>query len=110
MINQIYIEAGIRIQQLRDKRGYTRESLATKADISDKFLYEIETGKKGFSAEVLYSIATALNVNCDYILTGGHKEVNYDPVLLETLELFEEDKTNNVIKLLEIVHDMLEQN
>ena len=40
-----------------------------------KFLYEIETGKKGFSADTLSRISVALSVSCDYIMFGeetGH--------------------------------------
>ena len=36
--------------------------LAELADISPRFLYEIETGRKGFSAEVYYKIGQALDV------------------------------------------------
>ncbi len=63
-------DAGKRIQYLRKLNGYTREDFSEKAKISSKFLYEIELGRKGFSAEVLLSIARNLAVSCDYIMTG----------------------------------------
>lgn len=44
------VTAGRRIMQLRTDRSYTREQLAYLANISEKFLYEIEMDKKGFSA------------------------------------------------------------
>ena len=59
---------GERIRKLRESRHYTREVLAENADISAKFLYEIETGKKGFSAETLCKISRALCVSCDFIM------------------------------------------
>ena len=62
--------AGQRIQYLRKLNGYTRETFSEKVKISSKFLYEIELGRKGFSAEVLLSIAKNLAVSCDYIMTG----------------------------------------
>lgn len=40
---------GERIRELREIQNYTREALAEKVDISAKFLYEIEVGKKGNS-------------------------------------------------------------
>jgi len=55
--------------------------------VSPEFLYEIECGKKGISAIALYNICKALKVECDYILTGKHKE-NYDQKLMEVLRLF----------------------
>ena len=43
---------------------------------SPKFLYEIEAGKKGFSSKVLYRLAKALNVSCDFILEGREWEIS----------------------------------
>ena len=63
-------DAGKRIQYLRKLNGYTREAFSEKVKISSKFLYEIELGRKGFSAEVLLNIARNLAVSCDYIMTG----------------------------------------
>lgn len=80
-------EAGKRLLLIRVKRGYTREYLAQKASISSKLLYEIETGREGFSASVLYRLCTALSVDSDYILTGEEKTECVQK-LVETLQLF----------------------
>lgn len=64
---------GQRIRYLREKNNYSREFFAEKIQISSKFLYEIENGKKGFSVEILLRITMALNISCDYILTGTDK-------------------------------------
>ncbi len=61
---------GERIRDLRLERGMTREDLAEAAELSTSFLYEIETGKKGFSAYTLGNLARALGVQTDYILLG----------------------------------------
>ena len=66
----IYREAAIRIQRLRIQFGLTREEMAELSGVSAKHIYEIETGRKGFSASVLYRLATVLEVDCDYIMTG----------------------------------------
>ena len=65
---------GERIRGLRLERKMTREELAEAAELSTSFLYEIETGKKGFSAYTLGNLA--LGVQTDYILLGkvGKKE------------------------------------
>ena len=68
------IEIGERIRRLREIQKYTREGFAEKADISVKFLYEIEAGKKGFSADTLCRIAQGLSVSCDYIMYGKEME------------------------------------
>ena len=46
-VNPIYIEAGKRICQLRQSKKLSRDQFAAMAQISDKFLYEIESGRKG---------------------------------------------------------------
>lgn len=72
MIN-FYVEIGIgsRIKEKRTNMNLTREKLANMANISDKFLYDIEVGNKGMSAETLYKIARALCVSTDWLLKGN---------------------------------------
>ena len=102
----LYKESGERILLLRIMRGYTREALAEMASISPKFLYEIETGKKGFSAIVLYNICKALKVDCDYILTGKEK-VDCDQKLMEVLQLFNQSQTECISIILKQIYDLL---
>ena len=68
------VKTGKRIKGQRLKQGMTRDALSQKAKISDKFLYEIEIGKKGMSAETLYKVAKVLDVTTDWILSGGMSE------------------------------------
>ncbi len=105
-MKNLYKDAGERVLITRLMRGYTRESLAELADISPKFLYEIETGKKGFSALVLYNLCQALKVDCDYILTGK-KETMYDKGLISILELFEKDKTEQITNILKEIYALM---
>lgn len=79
---------GIRIRNLRELNHYTREDLAEMADISSKFLYEIETAQKGFSVDTLLKICTVLDVSCDYILTGV-KGNNCNEELINIVEMFD---------------------
>lgn len=67
-MNDFYIGVGGRIKKRRLSLRLTRDKLAFMANISDKFLYDIETGKKGMSAETLYKIARALCVSADWLL------------------------------------------
>lgn len=102
----LYKSAGERIYLTRIMRGYTRELVANLADITPKFLYEIETGKKGFSAHVLYYLSHALQVDCDYIMTGK-QSVSYDEKLMGILELFEKDKTERISNILKEIYELL---
>lgn len=99
---KLYIEAGHRIRLLREQEGYTRERLAELAEISPKFLYEIEMGKKGFSAYTLAQLAAILRVSTDYILYG-EKEIDY---VSDKIERFGSVQKDNVIKLLDIIYDI----
>ena len=65
-------EIGDRIKQKRLDMQYTREKLANIAGISDKFLYDIEIGNKGMSAETLYKISKALDISADWILNSAN--------------------------------------
>lgn len=102
----LYKEAGKRILAVRVMKEVSREELAEKAAITTKFIYEIETGRKGFSGKVLYKICTALNVDCDYILTGKVKEP-YDHKLMETIKMFGPERTNNLRKILMQIYKLL---
>lgn len=73
-MDKFYYNIGNRIWEKRVERCLTREKMADMADISDKFLYDIEVGNKGMSAKTLYNIAVALNVTTDWILKGNDSE------------------------------------
>lgn len=106
-MKRVYYNAGIRIRDLREKRHFTREQLAEKINISSKFLYEIEIGTKGFSADTLYKLAEALDVNTDYILKGENRN-NIDNEMLSVIGRFEKFQTPNLIEMIELIYKILE--
>lgn len=94
---------GKRIRELREKQEMTREELANKAEITVKFLYEVEKGKKGISASNLYKIAMALSTSCDYILLGVHRtddESRLESLYEEFLKGFDEEQRKAVVRML----------
>lgn len=93
-----YEKPGKRIRDLRIQRGYSVSELAEAADISEKFLYNIENGKSGFSARVLNYIAIALDVDSDYILKGN--ENTNDNTIGETVKQFTEKEQQSIEKIL----------
>lgn len=105
-MEELYKKSGQRIHTVRNMRGYTREELAELAGISPKFLYEVENGKKGFSGAVLYYICKALDVSCDYILSGDSRH-EYDKELIGVLELFEKDKSDHLANILREIHEIM---
>ncbi|NLO09199.1 MAG: helix-turn-helix transcriptional regulator [Clostridiales bacterium] len=104
-MGNIYDGAGNRIRELREINGYTREGFAEIAEISAKFLYEIETGQKGFSAETLFKIAKGLAVSSEYILTGINQN-KCDGEVINTLNLFNNSQLLKVNQLLKLVYEL----
>ena len=104
-MNSIYDKAGYRIRQLRETKRYTREQFSEIAEISPKFLYEIETGLKGFSADTLYRISRGLSVTCEYILSGDY-HAEYDKDVIESLSLFNGAQMSDIAKLLKIIYHL----
>lgn len=100
------IEIGARIRELREIKHYTRESLSEMVHISPKFLYEIETGKKGFSAETLCKLAEALSVSCDYIMLGEEKEHRGMEKTVSMLESLGPKKISRMQELIQILSEM----
>jgi len=82
-------EVGIRITELRRKRGYTREKLSELADVSVQFLADIEKGRKSMTIATLRKISSALLVSTDYIVNGT-------PV---------QDKNSDIISILDSLSD-----
>lgn len=102
------MEIGERIRELREIQNFTREGLAEKVDISAKFLYEIEVGKKGFSADTLCRISQALSVSCDYIMYGEEKEHRSKEKIICVLEMLEPKQVSKMLDILKILYSMLE--
>ncbi len=98
-------DIGFRIRSLREANGYTRDGLAELVEISAKFLYEIETGKKGFTVEILYKISKVLSVSSDYLLTGN--ESNKIPEkMVDVLECFSPDQLGHVQDILKVLQEL----
>lgn len=106
-MTNLYKEVGERIMMARTMRGYTRECLAEFAGISPKFLYEIESGKKGFTVRVLYDLCMALDVDSDYILTGKDTVI-YDRKLINSIKLFDEGQMEKVGMILKDIYELIE--
>ncbi|MBW2596254.1 MAG: helix-turn-helix transcriptional regulator [Deltaproteobacteria bacterium] len=53
---------GIRIGEIRNKKGITQEELSCKIDINSKYLSSIERGKENPTLNILIRIAESLEV------------------------------------------------
>ncbi len=100
-------EVGIRVGQLRERRKLTREKLGELSHISDRFIYDIETGQKGMSAETLYNIAKALNVTSDYILFGSESGENNFSDTIKVLSRLSKQDQDSIEKIIVEICSML---
>lgn len=98
-------DVGHRIRALREYNQYTRDAFAEKLDISSKFLYEIEIGKKGFSVDILYRISKVLSVSTDYLIFGAQND-KISAKMREVLERFDAKQMTNLQKALEAMLGM----
>lgn len=62
-------EIGAKIWNMREHLEISREKLGEMTGLSNRFIYDIETGRKGMSAESLFKISDALGVTCDHIMS-----------------------------------------
>lgn len=100
------LQIGERIRELRESQNLTREVFAEKIEISPKFLYEIEVGKKGFSAYTLCKISQALGVSCDYIMLGEEKNFFHGERMICILEKLEPRQISRVKDIIQILYEM----
>ena len=104
-MNEFEITIGKKIRELRELNRYSREHLSELAGIGSKFLYEIETGKKGMSAYTLYNISKALNVSCDYILTGN-KKTDKSSLIIEMLSSMNNEELSHIEQIIKHIAEL----
>ncbi|MFJ2620132.1 helix-turn-helix domain-containing protein [Glutamicibacter sp. NPDC087344] len=68
-----------RIRALRQSRGWSLESLASKADLSVSTLSRIETGSRRIALDQLIPLARALGTTLDELVATGDQDVVIRP-------------------------------
>lgn len=94
-----YKQLGKRIYVERERMKLSREKMAESINVSSKFLYEIETGRKGFSCEIFYKICKLLHVDPGYLIEG--KKPDEKSKIEYMLRDFDKKELTYVIKILE---------
>jgi transcriptional regulator with XRE-family HTH domain len=85
-MNKVGLQIGFRIREQREALKYSREMFAEMAEISPDFLFDIETGKKNFTINVLRRICEALKISSDYFLFGNNNQVEQSIFLLNQMD------------------------
>lgn len=65
---------GRRVRERRGQRGYTRKALAAAADVSERYLGQLETGEGNISILLLRRIAIALEISLPELLVSTPAE------------------------------------
>ncbi len=99
MNEQLKTEIGLRISSLRFERKLTRERLAEKAEISTQFLSDIESGKKGMTANTLYKLCKALCISSDFLLFGVCDNSSH---ISEMIKILSDEQKKDAEELLNI--------
>lgn len=105
-MSDIYKLAGQRIREIREKHNFTRDYVASKAGISTKFLYELENGNKGFSANTLFQLCKTLEVSSEYILNGPGAHVSTKEID-DVVNLFSEEEIRELLDILKQLHILM---
>lgn len=68
--------------------------------MNDKYLYEVEVGKKGLSAYKMLNLAHALGVTMDYLAVGEYEKEEYKAIisLLHNLTKSDLEKIEAIIQ------------
>ena len=103
---------GKRIRQIREEKEMTRNQLSESSEITSKFLYEVENGKKGLSANTLLKISNGLSCSCDYILFGvkmGNGSYGSEVLDRQLLKGFSERQCEIVSEILQLLLELDEE-
>ena len=65
-----YVEIGKKIKQKRKEKKYTQSELGEKVNVSTVYISYIENGKEEISLNKLAEIASVLDTNIEYFITG----------------------------------------
>ena len=71
---EINIELGMRLQLVREQRGYTQEKLAELLDVGVQHISNIERGVTGISLTALSRVCGILEISSDFLLFGENKQ------------------------------------
>lgn len=70
------IQLGQNIKRLREKKGWTQEELAEKAELHISYIGQIERGLRYPSLKVLFKISDALGIKITDLFKGSYANKN----------------------------------
>jgi transcriptional regulator with XRE-family HTH domain len=70
-IDAVRRQLGANVKRWRTRRSWTQDELAERANLSAKFLGEVERGEDNPSLQTLWSLVCALNIEWKDLLDAG---------------------------------------
>lgn len=94
------LKLGQRVRQIRAQRGMSRRLLSESADVSERYLAQLETGKGNVSILLLRQIATAMGVRVDNLVdVAANLPAKYE-TLRERIRQMDEAELDRVYRYL----------
>lgn len=100
-----YEKLGIRIKEVRLKRGLTQDNLAEMVGCNTSHISNIENNYTKLSLNVLLAIANSLDVSIDYLLSNQYKDTAsaLDNEILRVLQGCDDNKKEKILKMIELM-------
>lgn len=94
------LTVGLRIREIREACHMTRAQFSEKCNLSDSFLNDVESGKKGISTKTLYKICTTMNVSADYFIRGHENGFESDMVIemLHSMDKYSKEAAVRILR------------
>ena len=98
------VKLGERIRKIREQKDIRVWYIAEKTGLSDTFIYQVERGEKGISAENLGKLSEALGVSVDYLIFGNVNRDSNDE-FLKLFGKFNDTEKNFILKLMKTMDE-----
>lgn len=85
------------IKKLRNKKGVTQEQASREMEINIKTIQSAEQGTRGLSIDTLCIIGNYYGTTLNYLITGGHKDMQKCFSYLSRLSENQRTKIDNII-------------
>lgn len=88
---------GKRVREIRERRGMTRKAVARDADVSERYLSQLETGEGNISIILLRRVASALDVSLLDILSPESEDTVEKRLIRRFLERLPQARLEEVV-------------
>lgn len=102
-MNELKIQFGKRIKELREKNKYSQEQLAEKINMEARHISRIETGNSFTTIENIDKLAKALNVTMSELFNFQHKQ-NRTIIEKDLINFIKIAETSELEQIYKIIH------